>query len=81
MIEVTRRVALRVLCNCCTLNSFLVTSIEGFYSVHVNGYKHRGLYSAKQIERARDDFQPIEMHSFVHALAVMPNSNAERSID
>ncbi|RVW55617.1 hypothetical protein CK203_088094 [Vitis vinifera] len=39
-----------------------------------------GLVS-EQIKRARDGFRPVEMHSFVLEIAMMPFSNAERSID
>ncbi|XP_034686865.1 uncharacterized protein LOC117915395 isoform X2 [Vitis riparia] len=79
--EAARRAALGLVCNCCNPNSFLSSSVEGFFSVHVNGYEHQGLYSAEQIKRARDGFRPVEMHSFVLEIAMMPFSNAERSID
>ncbi|KAI8002612.1 PWWP domain-containing protein YLR455W [Camellia lanceoleosa] len=79
--EVKRRAALGLTCHCQKLNIFRPKSVEGFFEVDVSGFQPGGLYSMKQIERARDAFQPSEALSFVKQLALMPQDDVQRNVE
>ncbi|CAL5346973.1 unnamed protein product [Camellia sinensis] len=79
--EVKRRAALGLSCRCRKPNIFRPKSVEGFFEVDVSGFQPGGLYSKKQIERARDAFQPSKTLSFVKQLALMPQDDVQRNVE
>ncbi|KAI8005407.1 PWWP domain-containing protein YLR455W [Camellia lanceoleosa] len=79
--EVKRRAALGLTCHCWNPNVFRPKSVEGFFEVDVSGFQPGGLYSKKQIERARDAFQPSKTLSFVKQLALMPQDDVQRNVE
>ncbi|KAL7210439.1 hypothetical protein ACSBR1_031901 [Camellia fascicularis] len=79
--EVKRRAALGLTCRCRKPNIFRPKSVEGFFEVDVSGFQPGGLYSKKQIERARDAFQPSKTLSFVKQLALMPQDDVQRNVE
>ncbi|XP_077218059.1 PWWP domain-containing protein 1-like [Tasmannia lanceolata] len=79
--ELRRRRAMGFACFCRNIDNFRPISIQGFFAVDVDGYEPGGLYSVKQIKKARDSFQPVEMLSFVRQLALIPRNGENRSID
>lgn len=80
--EACRRDALGLVCRCGNPSNFRpVDGHSGFYAVDVGGYEPHGVYSMKQIRRARDGFCPLEMLSFVQQMAIMPCSNLQGNVD
>ncbi|GMP43450.1 hypothetical protein CsSME_00012807 [Camellia sinensis var. sinensis] len=79
--EVKRRAALGLTCRCRNPNIFRPKSVEGFFEVDVSGFQPGGLYSKKQIERARDAFQSSKILSFVKQLALMPQDDVQRNVE
>ncbi|XP_058078068.1 PWWP domain-containing protein 1-like isoform X2 [Magnolia sinica] len=79
--EVRRRSTLGLACRCRNPFNFSPAGVEGYCTVDVDNYEPGGVYSKKQIEKARNGFQPIEALSFVQQLALMPRSNEPRSFD
>ncbi|KAF5941478.1 hypothetical protein HYC85_019120 [Camellia sinensis] len=79
--EVKRRAALGLTCHCRKPNIFRPKSVEGFFEVDVSGFQPGGLYSMKQIERARDAFQPSKTLSFVKQLTLMPQDDVQRNVE
>ncbi|KAF8392606.1 hypothetical protein HHK36_022952 [Tetracentron sinense] len=78
--ETRRRRALGLACYCRNPFNFRPTNVQGYYAVDMGDYEPGGVYSVKQIKRARDSFQPEEALSFVMRSALMPR-NSEQSID
>ncbi|CAL5331630.1 unnamed protein product [Camellia sinensis] len=79
--EVKRRAALGLTCRCRNPNIFRPKSVEGFFEVDVSGFQPGGLYSKKQIERARDAFQSSKILSFMKQLALMPQDDVQRNVE
>ncbi|KAI8561627.1 hypothetical protein RHMOL_Rhmol04G0355200 [Rhododendron molle] len=78
--EVNKRAALGLTCFCRNPNNFRTTHVQGFLEVDVSGYENGCVYPVKQIERARDGFQPIKSLSFLQKLALMPRSDVQRNV-
>ncbi|XP_059632720.1 PWWP domain-containing protein 1-like [Cornus florida] len=78
--EVKKRAALGLACCHQFLSNFRPTSVQGFFEVDVRGYEPGGLYSLKQIGKARDDFQPFKTLSFIRKLALVPRSDVQRNV-
>lgn len=79
--ELCRRVALGLACRCRSPFNFRPSSVQGYFDVDVFDYEPGGVYSCKQIEKARDGFQPAETLSFVQQVALMPRDGDHNSID
>ncbi|MCL7023194.1 hypothetical protein MKW94_016226 [Papaver nudicaule] len=78
--EVRRRAALGLVCCCRYPLNFQPTKNQGYYNVELPDYEEE-TYSLSEIKKARDDFQPGEIVSFIQQLAVSPRGNQEKSID
>ncbi|XP_058209264.1 PWWP domain-containing protein 1-like isoform X3 [Rhododendron vialii] len=78
--EVNKRAALGLTCFCRNPNNFRTTPVQGFLEVDVSGYENGCVYPVKQIERARDGFQPIKSLSFLQKLALMSQSGMQRNV-
>lgn len=76
--EACRRAALGLECH---PSNFRPVDAPGFYAVDVGGYEPHGVYSTEQIKRARDEFFPLEMLSFVWHMALMPCSKLQGNVD
>ncbi|KAI8561584.1 hypothetical protein RHMOL_Rhmol04G0351600 [Rhododendron molle] len=72
--EVNKRAALGLTCFCQNPNNFRTAHVQGFLEMDVSGFENGRVYPVKQIERARDGFQPIKSLSFLQKLALMPRS-------
>ncbi|XP_077225204.1 PWWP domain-containing protein 1-like [Tasmannia lanceolata] len=81
VVELRRRCALGLTCYCRNPKTFRPTTIRGFLAVNVDGYEPGGVYSAKQIKKARESFKPVEVLSFVQKLALMPRNDGGISIN
>ncbi|GFZ14008.1 Tudor/PWWP/MBT superfamily protein [Actinidia rufa] len=84
--EVNRRASLGLTCYCRAPNNFHPSIVQGsivqgFFDVDLAGFGHGNAYSLKQIERARDAFQPLKTLSFVRKLALMPQSDMQRNVE
>ncbi|XP_072974941.1 PWWP domain-containing protein 1-like [Typha angustifolia] len=79
--EAGRRGALSVACCCRKPSNFHPAGVAGYFFVDVAGFEPAGIYSDKQIKSARDKFEPKEVVSFVHSLALAPRSSEDRDID
>ncbi|KAL3538127.1 hypothetical protein ACH5RR_001493 [Cinchona calisaya] len=78
--EVNRRQGLGLACKCRNQYNFRQSNVECYFSVDVGDYE-AGFYSASQIKRARDNFQPGGMLNFVKQLALTPMSDEFGGID
>lgn len=79
--EASRRRALGLTCRCRNPYNFRATNVQGYYSVDVADYEAGGVYSANQIKKARDSFQPSEILNFIKQLAVTPHGRDEKCLD
>ncbi|GAB2218714.1 hypothetical protein Drorol1_Dr00001943 [Drosera rotundifolia] len=79
--EVSRRAALGLSCRCRNPFNFRPASMQGYFSVDVVDYEPGGIYSAGQIKKAREGFQPCAMLSFVKQLALAPNDVERKTIN
>lgn len=79
--EVSRRAALGLSCRCRNPFNFRPASMQGYFSVDVVDYEPGGIYSAGQIKKAREGFQPCAMRSFVKQLALAPNDVERKTIN
>ncbi|KAJ8619531.1 hypothetical protein MRB53_028060 [Persea americana] len=79
--ELCRRVALGLACRCRNRFNFRPSNVQGYFAVDVFDYEPGGVYSGKQIEKARDSFLPAETLSFVQQVALMPRGGDHSSID
>ncbi|KAK2991995.1 hypothetical protein RJ640_014856 [Escallonia rubra] len=78
--ETRRRAALGLACCCRSPSNFRPVNAEGFFEVDVPGYEAGGLYSMEQIQKARENFQPRKMLSFIRQLALRSRTDVKRSI-
>ncbi|XP_020548111.1 uncharacterized protein LOC105157059 [Sesamum indicum] len=77
MFEVKKRSALGLTCKCHNPSNFRPTEVQGFLEVDVAGYGAHIKYSIEQIKKARNDFKPREMFSFLQKLALSPTINPQ----
>ncbi|XP_038724148.1 uncharacterized protein LOC120015691 [Tripterygium wilfordii] len=70
-IETARRASLGLSCWCRDSN-FRHTGVEGFLAVDLVGYAPGGVYSVKQIKKAREGFCALEMLKFLQHVALKP---------
>ncbi|GFY94872.1 Tudor/PWWP/MBT superfamily protein [Actinidia rufa] len=73
--EVSRRCGLGLACRCRNPYNFRPTNAQGYFAVDVDNYELGGVYSVRQIRKARDSFQPIDTVAFVKQLALMPRGD------
>lgn len=78
--EVSRRRALGLACLCRNPNNFRHTDVKGYFAVDIFDYEIGGVYSVKQINKARA-FHTAETVSFVRDLAVAPHTCDHTSLD
>ncbi|XP_027160302.1 uncharacterized protein LOC113761489 [Coffea eugenioides] len=78
--EVNRRQGLGLACKCRNQFNFRKTNVEGYFAVDVCDYE-TGFYSASQIKKARDSFQPGGTLNFVKQLALTPMGDDFGSIN
>ncbi|KAL6514898.1 hypothetical protein OROGR_020477 [Orobanche gracilis] len=69
--EISRRQGLGLVCCCRNEFNFRPSTVEGYFVVDVGDYDP-GVYSLRQISKAREDFQTKEMLLFVQQLALRP---------
>lgn len=67
--EVNRRSSMALSCRCRNPFNFWPTDVDGYFVAY-----EAGIYSASQIKKARDNFQPGVMIDFVKQLACSPMS-------
>lgn len=79
--EVSRRRALGISCLCRSPRNFRPASTPGYYAVDVIGYESGLVYSAREIKRARDDFVPVDVVSFLKNLAAAPHGAEQGSLN
>lgn len=79
--EASRRCGLGLACKCRSPYSFRATSVKGYFVVDVPDYEPHAVYSAKQIQTARDSFRPREALSFVKNLALSPCIGNEKDLE
>ncbi|GLT99137.1 hypothetical protein SLE2022_166010 [Rubroshorea leprosula] len=79
--EIRRRAALGLACCCQYPSSFRATGVKGCFAVDVDGYVPNAVYTRKQIEKARNGFQPIVMLCFLQRLALMPCGNTQNCVE
>lgn len=72
--EVGRRSALGLVCHCRKRYKFRSAEVNGFFSVDFSDLEKNCTYSASQIKKARERFQPKETFDFVRKLALKPRS-------
>ncbi|PSS19653.1 PWWP domain-containing protein [Actinidia chinensis var. chinensis] len=73
--EVSRRRGLGLACRCRNPYNFRATNVQGYFAVDVDNYELGGVYSVRQIRKARDSFQPRDTVAFVKQLALMPRGD------
>lgn len=78
--EVSRRAALGLACRCQNPNNFRPTKVPNYYSVDVVGYERNGIYSKRQIIKARKFFDAKKVVNFMRKLAVMPRGNETKDV-
>ncbi|KAM7488178.1 hypothetical protein LguiB_025662 [Lonicera macranthoides] len=79
--EVRKRAALGLACHCRNPSNFLPTKVQGFVKVDVCGYDPGALYSTDQIKRARNEFHPSEILSFIKKLGLSLRTDVRRDIN
>ncbi|KAL0367704.1 UNVERIFIED_CONTAM: hypothetical protein Sradi_3660500 [Sesamum radiatum] len=79
MVEVKKRSALGLTCQCHNPSNFRPTEVQGFLEVDVAGYGARSKYSIEQIKKARNGFKPREMFSFLQKLALNPTIDPQNN--
>ncbi|KAK3023478.1 hypothetical protein RJ639_044858 [Escallonia herrerae] len=72
--EASRRRALGLACWCRNPYNFRPMDVQGYFAVDVGDYEPGTVYSANQINKARDSFQSKETLAFVKQLAMTPTS-------
>ncbi|EXC02372.1 hypothetical protein L484_006666 [Morus notabilis] len=78
--EVSRRASLGLSCKCRNPYNFRGTNVQGYFVVDVPDYEPRAVYSAAQIQKARDSFKPAEAVSFIKQLALSPCLGDEKDV-
>ncbi|XP_047315793.1 PWWP domain-containing protein 1-like [Impatiens glandulifera] len=69
--EISRRSSMGLSCRCRNPYNFRPTEFQGFLAVDVSDYESGAVYPVKQIEKARDRFQPSEALEFIKMVAIM----------
>nr|XP_016435388.1 PREDICTED: uncharacterized protein LOC107761656 [Nicotiana tabacum] len=77
--EVGRRSALGLVCHCRKRYKFRSAEVDGFFSVDFSDLEKNCTYSASQIKKARERFQPKETFDFVRKLALKPRSKVHET--
>lgn len=78
--ELGRRAALGLTCPCRNSSYFKPAKVKGYVMVDIGGYVTPGVYTERQIEGARTEFNPENMLSFARRMAVSPWSAEDRSV-
>lgn len=78
--EIARRSSFGLACRCRNEFNFWPSSAEGYFVVDV-GDSETGIYSMDQISKAQDSFQPSDLVSFLHEVALKPMTDRCSSID
>ncbi|PIN26992.1 Histone-lysine N-methyltransferase [Handroanthus impetiginosus] len=78
--ELSRRRSSGLACRCRNKFNFWPSNVEGYYVVDVGDYEP-GVYSLSQIKKARENFRPKEMLSFVQQLALAPMTDQHWTIE
>lgn len=79
--EASRRRGLALACRCRNAYNFRPLNMQGYFAVDVPDFEPGGVYSANQIKKARDGFQPDETLDFVKQLALAPSRCDRSTID
>ncbi|KAF3635830.1 putative WD repeat domain phosphoinositide-interacting protein 3-like [Capsicum annuum] len=79
--EVGRRSALGLVCHCRKKYRLRAVSVNGFFAVDFSDLERNCTYSASQIKKARERFQPKETLDFVKKLALKPRSKVRQDLD
>ncbi|CAI0459938.1 unnamed protein product [Linum tenue] len=79
--EASRRCGLALVCRCRNKCNFRSTNISGYFEVDVPDYEANAVYSAAQIQKARDGFKPSVTLAFLKRLARDPVGGDPLSID
>ncbi|CAH9073745.1 unnamed protein product [Cuscuta epithymum] len=72
--ELSRRCALGLICSCRPVYNFRPISAEGFFEVDFNENEKNFIYSASQIKKSRESFNPRETLAFTKKMALTPMS-------
>lgn len=78
--ELGRRAALGLTCPCRNSSYFKPAKVKGYVMVDIAGYVTPGVYTERQIEGARNEFNPENMLSFARRMAVSPWSTEDQSV-
>ncbi|KAI3448599.1 hypothetical protein Pfo_005264 [Paulownia fortunei] len=78
--ELSRRRSSGLACCCRNEFNFWPSSVDGYFVVDVGDYEP-GVYSLSQINKARENFRPKEMLSFVQQLALTPKTDQHWTIN
>ncbi|XP_060219177.1 PWWP domain-containing protein 1 [Lycium barbarum] len=78
--EVGRRSALGLVCHCRKRYRLRAASVNGFFAVDFSELEMNCTYSASQIKKAREKFQPKETLDFVRKLALKPRSKVHEDL-
>lgn len=78
--ELSRRRSLGLVCRCRNEYNFWPSSVKGYFVVDVGDYEPV-VYSSNQINKARENFHPNEMLSFLTQLAVSPRTHQHWTLE
>lgn len=78
--EVSRRSGLGLACRCRNSYNFRPGNAQGYYAVDLNDYEAGMVYSASQIKKARESFQPRDTVAFIKQLALISRDEVYTSI-
>ncbi|KAL5996048.1 hypothetical protein ACLOJK_026121 [Asimina triloba] len=79
--EVRRRSSLGLACRCRNPFNFRPASVKGYSMVDLDYFEPGGIYTTKQINNSRGDFQPVDMLSFLQKLALNPRGSDTSNYD
>ncbi|KAK4339648.1 hypothetical protein RND71_041110 [Anisodus tanguticus] len=79
--EVGRRSALGLVCHCKKRYRLHALSVNGFFAVDFSELEKNCTYSASQIKKARERFQPKETLDFVRKLALKPRNGVHEDLN
>lgn len=79
--EVGRRSALGLVCHCRKKYRLRALSVNGFFAVDFSDLERNCTYSASQIKKARERFQPKETFDFVRKLALKPRIKVREDLN